>query len=721
MGGGDGFTYKTIDGGLTWLSTQPQERLPYPYSISFFDKNNGWFAGHTHIAKTSDGGNTWHRRNLPFQTIGYAIKFLTSQVGYVTSSNKNPFFTTDGGNTWAVNAEGGYISRASVLLSQNGNLAVMAGDGGSFFTTQAFQRNYISNVSGSVIKASSSTCGPQSVRYPLPYRLFSDENNFFTSSDENGKFNLWLDTGSHQIRQIPLSPILARLEQQQCPPNNASTRVNILGFEDTLQIGDFVNTVRPCAVLIVNQDHFLMRPCRASRLSIVVQNQGNAASTPTSIQVKFPQHLFFVSADRTWDYNALDSTYRFQLPALQPSEPFVIRIVDSVACNPNALTGANLCVTTKIANVPNCLLQSTSNWDGADLEVASRCLNGQTRFTIRNNGASMPATSTYRIFVGSDLAHEASFQLAAANQMVVSFAANAPAGIYRLEVPQSANHPLSTFAAADADCQNGTSTNGLFPQPGQSPLVDIVCVTVTNAYDPNDKLVWPKGVGADGNIEPGTELKYTLRFQNTGTDTAFSVVVRDTLSQFLNVETLQLGIGSHPYRLTITGQGRPVLNFHFDNILLPDSNRNEPMSHGQVSFTISPKINLSLGTRVENFTDIYFDYNDPIRTNTTVNTLWRPTIVRGVIDTVFVNEPTTGFEPKVIENKITLIPNPANGKVEVVSLTRGTIRVLDAQGRILIMQQATSEKTTIDISKLKPGMYSVQSTGSKPERLSVKP
>ena len=45
--------------------------------------------------------------------------------------------------------------------------------------------------------------------------------------------------------------------------------------------------------------------------------------------------------------------------------------------------------------------------------------------------------------------------------------------------------------------------------------------------------------------------------------------------------------------------------------------KSQEASNGFVSFSIRPKTSAPVGTRLENFADIYFDFNDPIRTNTT--------------------------------------------------------------------------------------------------------
>src|SRR5262249_13810922 len=50
---------------------------------------------------------------------------------------------------------------------------------------------------------------------------------------------------------------------------------------------------------------------------------------------------------------------------------------------------------------------------------------------------------------------------------------------------------------------------------------------VFGSYDPNDKTAEPVGTGDDHFIPADTTLHYLIRFQNTGNDTAFNIVVRD--------------------------------------------------------------------------------------------------------------------------------------------------------------------------------------------------
>jgi uncharacterized repeat protein (TIGR01451 family) len=143
------------------------------------------------------------------------------------------------------------------------------------------------------------------------------------------------------------------------------------------------------------------------------------------------------------------------------------------------------------------------------------------------------------------------------------------------------------------------------------------------AYDPNDKQVYPRRSEQppfNANFTQFDErLEYAIRFQNTGTDTAFNIVIRDTLSADLDWATFLPGSASHPFEATLHDDG--LLEFHFRHIMLPDSNVNEPGSHGYVNFTIKAKPGLDENTVIENEAGIYFDFNPPIVTNTVSSTM----------------------------------------------------------------------------------------------------
>ena len=135
------------------------------------------------------------------------------------------------------------------------------------------------------------------------------------------------------------------------------------------------------------------------------------------------------------------------------------------------------------------------------------------------------------------------------------------------------------------------------------------------AYDPNDKTVEPSIPGNENFTLFGDTLNYLVRFQNTGTDTAFTVIIEDYLDSDLDYTSLEVMGASHFYDVTLD-QTTGRLVFVFDNILLPDSTTNEVKSHGFFRYRIQHKENLPEYTYIQNFASIYFDFNPPIVTNT---------------------------------------------------------------------------------------------------------
>lgn len=143
---------------------------------------------------------------------------------------------------------------------------------------------------------------------------------------------------------------------------------------------------------------------------------------------------------------------------------------------------------------------------------------------------------------------------------------------------------------------------------------------VIGSFDPNDKTEAHGGIISPGQISGADPLTYIIRFQNTGTDTAFNIAVRDTLDNRLNWNSLQMISSSHAYQLLI--QDGNKLTWQFNNIKLPHTGIDEPGSHGYIAYSVKPKTNSMVGDTIKNKAGIYFDYNLPIITNTENTIVW---------------------------------------------------------------------------------------------------
>lgn len=142
---------------------------------------------------------------------------------------------------------------------------------------------------------------------------------------------------------------------------------------------------------------------------------------------------------------------------------------------------------------------------------------------------------------------------------------------------------------------------------------DTLIQPIRASFDPNEKEVNRE---RQPIADAGKPLTYTIHFQNTGNDTAFYIRIADTLSSKLNMNTFSFIDASHPVSIEISGN---IVNFIFNPIILPDSNQNEPLSHGYVKFKIAPLPPYIALDTTYNRSAIYFDYNAPVITNQTAS------------------------------------------------------------------------------------------------------
>jgi len=215
-------------------------------------------------------------------------------------------------------------------------------------------------------------------------------------------------------------------------------------------------------------------------------------------------------------------------------------------------------------------------------------------------------------------------------------------------------------------------------------------VTVTGSFDPNDKLANT----SDGHsntvylIDEDEWVDYVVRFQNTGTDTAFLVVITDTLPAELDPATIRMGAGSHDFSWSLSGQG--TLRWTFANIQLPDSNVNEAASHGFVSFRIKPREPVLVGTVIENIAYIFFDFNEPVITE----------------PCVLVAEFSTGIIERNAD--VALYPNPATTSIALRGMPNAEWTITSIDGRRLASGKFTSVTGVVDISSFSDGLYLIQ-------------
>lgn len=210
--------------------------------------------------------------------------------------------------------------------------------------------------------------------------------------------------------------------------------------------------------------------------------------------------------------------------------------------------------------------------------------------------------------------------------------------------------------------------------------------SIRAAYDPNYKQSFP-----EGDVKAfKTPVLYTIHFQNLGNDFARHVIVRDTLSAILKIESIEIVGSSHPVRAELKDG---ILTFSFSNILLDYSSHSIEASKGWVAFRIKTQGGLAVNTVIPNRAGIYFDFNPVVITNTAL---------------IRITELNSSLRNVASTSNLKVYPNPASDvlTVESVQTATGNISIYNLQGQLVMQQPADSDKTTIiDIAQLNPGIY----------------
>ncbi|BDS15001.1 DUF7619 domain-containing protein [Aureispira anguillae] len=560
-------------------------------------------------------------------------------------------------------------------------------------------------VQGYVYKDDNASCIQDSAELGLANWMIeikrADGTVVYATTDSTGYYDVEVDTGAFTVK-VNLPNTLWGLCIDSV--NLVSTQLH---NSDTLHFG--ARGLFSCPSLNVDISTSLLRRCSTTVYTVSYCNSGTADALNATIDVTLDTTLTLVHSSISWGAvtGGGINTFLFNMGTIPAGACGSFTITTSVSCY--AQLGATHCVQAHI--YPDTLCGNSSPfWDQSDIDVKGTCYGDSIVYFIRNIGTG-PMGATRQYFVTEDhvMLFIRNFNLGPGDSIrEVIHTTNGAA--YRLQAEEDANHPHSAYSALGvtmcvADPLNSNMSVGVLGQyieDDGSPAISIDCQQNVGSWDPNDKRGIPRGYGATHAIEVNTDLEYHIRFQNTGTDTAFSVVISDTLSSYLDPLTVVAGASSHPYQWELKDDG--ILVFTFNPIKLPDSTANEPASHGFVKFKIKQRPDLPLGTVIYNTAAIVFDRNPPVLTNTTFHTLEEDFI----IDLVkIIDRP---------ETTIDVYPNPFQEEARVVvkgeDFAKLEIRIVDAMGREVGYQQVRSKQTiNIQRKNLNAGVYFFQLIG----------
>lgn len=543
-------------------------------------------------------------------------------------------------------------------------------------------------LSGNMLLDANLDCVPSYVQFNMPQIVVRAVRNgtdtlYTTGSGIFGYFTFGnVDTGTYVVEMLPTPGTW-----NVC--NNPDT-VTILPTTPSAGVQFVLQPLLDCPILYTDVAAGITRPCRPSFWSVSNCNIGADTATNAVVHVVIDPVLIVQSVSEP--YTLSGDTLFIPLGDLPPGACKNVQIELEALCDTTVI-GRHVCVEAHIYPDSVCL-PSEENWSGAQIEADVQCTGDSIYFHLRNTGAG-PTSGPLPYIVIDDMVImrtgnlPAGFPPGAEQQEVLP----ADGNTFRITVPQEPGHPMPRRPSLALDNCNGVATPSqllAFMNEDGNPFTDLECRQVVASYDPNEKLAYPVGFSNSHLIEPNTPLSYQLGFQNTGTDTAFLVVLRDTLSPLLDPATLRMGASSHPYTWKLEGAG--YLTVRFDDILLPDSFVNEPASHGFVQFTIEQKRDNPIGSRIENRAGIYFDINSVVLTNT-------------VFHTVGLNFVSVAAVEPVGKRLLYVFPNPATDYLYLPLETEARVRLHDPLGRLIREYTAQAPGLYLQRDGLPDGLY----------------
>ncbi|MFD2718360.1 IPT/TIG domain-containing protein [Hymenobacter monticola] len=530
------------------------------------------------------------------------------------------------------------INRGEVAVDRRASrLVTMVGDLIRFYESDTVEPENL--ITGTVYEDLNGNCVRDANEPALPnIAVVAEPGSYYGLSNANGQYAIAVDTGAYTVHQELPTHEVGRTIAQGCA---SPYTLRFVGHGNSLSGPDFADQVSTAPYLRVSVGSTRRRRCFRNTTTVSYANTGFAPAPNAVVTVTLPQYVVFISANAPHTRDA-QGNYLFQVGTLAPQTSGTLVIQDSVACGNPAIRGLTVC--TRASITPPNTYPAPPTWNRASVTVQGRVQPGnQVRFVLRNTATTaMTDSLPFRLYQNTDLALLHHYQLGAGDSLVLRVPATRP--VVRLEADQPTGHPTQRVASSTVEVAalgsagqpNPAMTASPPNQPGPETAED--CLPIIDSFDPNDKQVTPTGTTAQHYTPTGVPLSYQIRFQNTGTDDAYRVEVTDTLAADLDLRTLRVGAASHPYRLAVAGHGRPVLTFTFDNINLPPSTRDAAGSNGFVQFSIQPKAGLPARALVQNNADIFFDYNPPIRTNTTTNRIYDvPAVVEPAVAQPYAN------------------------------------------------------------------------------------
>ena len=685
--------WRSQDAGSTWEAINSLAFEPNISSALFIDQTGkiyitGYYDHAITLATSENNASSWTYTSIP--DIYAQGNILVNNLGQIFTYGYEVLTSADEGESWYYlpYAPDPSITFIDLELSADGYLFATCYGLTLRSKNSTEQGAYIR---GQVLLDADQDCSTPDAQNPLKNWIIALEGaeNYFNKTSEAGRYTFFVDTGSYTVKALvpqnfwwSLCDSIQNIEATEL--TNADT-ANFIALP-----------LANCPLISVNVAIPQLRRCFDNQVYIEYCNQGTEPADSAWVDVMLDPYLTFISSAQPFEIQA-NQNIRFFVGDVLSGDCGQFQLTVNVNCDSTVL-GQTHCIGAH--GFPDTLCTPVPNWSGANIIASVSCQDTTLQFKLENTGSAVSQNLEYIIIEDDVVLFSGQHSYEVGESSIFNQPANG--STWRIESAQEPGHPFSTLALAFAEGCGGFNSLGYinqFPVNGIQPSWHRMCVENIGSYDPNDKQGFPNGVGTDHNIRPGQDLDYLIRFQNTGTDTAFTVVIKDTLSAFLDPGSIRPGAGSHAYTWSLSGQG--VISFIFNNIMLPDSNVNEPGSNGFVQFNISPYMDVPLGSVIKNEAAIYFDFNLPIITNTTWHTIEKSPLISAVH-----TDPQTGNQGlEVWPNPFTLMTNI---RIQTDWKGMASVKLFDNLGNLVFQKTTFTPDIELRVPQLPAGLYWIE-------------
>ena len=543
-----------------------------------------------------------------------------------------------------------------------------------------------SDIIGKVWLDQKDNCLPDSTDLPAPNIKISKSGNYpiVIPTKNDGSFFFYQTESMPVVISVPSIPG----GQWEVCSNSVIVPFDTISHPDTVSF--VLKPIGQCPIPSVEFSTApFLRPCTTIKLKVKFGNFGTVPAENMEVYVIIPSELEILQLPVNYPFTQHADTLVYSIGTLGPLEFKDLIFGVRPPCN-NSLFGQTRCFESflKISNAcPDVALSHPK------IKLLAECLgDSSVQFTLTNKGgAPTMQPFKYQVFKNDQLIASQTYILNNGESFTLSYPSAGET--WRLESERDdTGARTKVFLEGCGGLTTGQANMFWQDDPNFDHAVE--CREIKGSFDPNGKYAFPTGAGPDHILAANTPIEYVIHFENTGTDTAFRVLLRDALPPNLNAMDFRPGGASHPFTWQLLGN---ILEVTFDPIVLPDTSTNMAEAGGWFQFFINQNPDLPNGATIRNAASIFFDYNAPILTDTVWHTIGRLSVQ--------INEPAVGAS-----SFWTVKGNPATSRCifERSTPTSKTTRLelYHTDGRLAhVMEIAAGANGILERSNLPAGMY----------------